>query len=89
MGKKYVELDIDERYEIYRLRKFGKSRAEIGRLMGRTGSTNGRQLRRNSVPKGGYKPASADRMALSRQKSIQQFSALSGLALRQLRLTAE
>ncbi len=35
MGKTYDQLDIDERYEVYRLHEAGKSPAEIGRLMGR------------------------------------------------------
>jgi len=70
MGKNYNQLDIDERYEIYRLHEAGKSRGEIGRLMGRSGSTIGRELRRNSLPKGGYKPTSADRIALSRLRRV-------------------
>jgi IS30 family transposase len=68
MGKKYDLLDIDERYEIHRLDEAGESGREIGRLMGQSGSTIGRELRRNSLPKGGYEPASADRTALSRRR---------------------
>jgi IS30 family transposase len=36
--------------------------------MGRHPSTIGRELKRNNLPKGGYKPASADRIALSRRR---------------------
>ena len=66
MGSKYDQLDIDERYEIYRLQEAGKSFREIGRLMGRCASTISREVHRNALPKGGYKPASADRIAWSR-----------------------
>jgi len=79
MGKNYDQLDLDERYELYRLREAGKSPAEIGRLMGRDRSTIGRELRRNSLPKGGYKPASADRMALSRRRRPSRIERLSPL----------
>ena len=79
MGKHYDQLDIDERYEICRLHEAGKSRGEIGRLMGRSASTIGRELRRNSLPKGGYKPASADRIALSRRRRSSKIERLSPL----------
>ena len=36
MGKQYDQLDIDERYELYRLHEAGKAIREIGRLMGRS-----------------------------------------------------
>ena len=65
MGSKYDQLDIDERYEIYRLDQAGKSFREIGHLMGRHPTTIWRELKRNSLPKGGYKPASTDRIAWS------------------------
>ena len=79
MGKSYDQLDEDERYELYRLHEAGKAPAEIGRLMGRHRSTIGRELRRNSLPKGGYKPASADRIALSRRRRPSQIERLSPL----------
>ena len=66
MGKQFDQLNIDERYELYRLREDGKGVREIGRLMGRSEATISRELRRNALPKGEYKPASADRIALSR-----------------------
>ena len=56
MGKKYDQLDIDERYELYRLHEAGKAIREIGRLMGRSASTISRELRRNALPRGEYKP---------------------------------
>ncbi len=58
------QLDLDDRIEIFRLHAAGKSRREIGHLMGRDASTISRELRRNSLPRGEYKPASADRIAL-------------------------
>ena len=79
MGKTYDQLDEDERYELYRLHEAGKAPAEIGRLMGRHRSTIGRELRRNSLPKGGYKPASADRIALSRRRRPSRIERLSPL----------
>ena len=66
MGKRYDQLDLDDRIEISRLHAAGKSRHEIGHLMGRDASTISRELRRNSLPRGEYKPASADLIALSR-----------------------
>ena len=66
MGKHYEQLDLDERYELYRLHEAGKALREIGRLIGRSASTVSRELRRNALPRGEYKPGSADRIALSR-----------------------
>lgn len=63
MGKNYNQLDLDERIELNCLRDAGCSRREIGRLMGRSHTTIGRELKRNSLPKAGYKPARADIMA--------------------------
>lgn len=55
MANSYQQLTLDERSEIYRLYKDGKSRREIGRLLGRSGATISRELRRNSGSKVGYK----------------------------------
>ena len=66
MGQTYSQLDMDERIEIARLRREGKSFCEIGRLLGRHHTTIGREFRRNSLPKSGYKPALADHMAYCR-----------------------
>lgn len=48
-------------------------------MMGRSASTISRELKRNSLPKGGYKPASADRMALSRCRRSSRLERLSPL----------
>jgi IS30 family transposase len=79
MGKRYDQLDLDDRIEISRLHAAGKSRREIGHLMGRDASTIGRELRRNSLPRGEYKPASADRIALSRRRRLSKIERLSRL----------
>ena len=39
MGMKYDQLDIDERYVLYRLHEAAKGVREIGRPMGRSVST--------------------------------------------------
>ena len=62
-----------------RLYEAGRSRREIGRIIGRSASTVGRELRRNTLPRGGYKPASADRIALSRRRRLSRIERLSPL----------
>ena len=79
MGKRYDQLDLDDRIEISRLHAAGKSGREIGHMMGRDASTIGRELRRNSLPRGEYKPASADRVALSRRRRLSKIERLSRL----------
>ncbi len=81
MGKQYDQFDLHERIELSRHHDAGKAPSEIARIMGRDGSTIGRELKRNSLPKGGYKPGSADRIALSRcrrQPRIERLNPLSG-----------
>ena len=56
-----------------------KALCEIGRLMGRSVSTISRELQRNLLPRGGYKPGSADRMALSRCRRLSRIERLSPL----------
>ncbi len=79
MGERYDQLDLDDRFEIYRLHDAGRSRCEIGGVMGRSASTISRELRRNSLPRGEYKPASADRIALSRRRWLSKIERLSRL----------
>lgn len=81
MGKHYDQLDIDERYELYRLHEAGTSVREIGRLMGRSASTISRELRRNALPRGDYKPGSADRIALSRCRRPSRIERLNPLRI--------
>jgi len=68
MGKYYKHFDLDERFELYRLIEAGISQKEIAVLMDRKESTISREIKRNSLPKGGYKPASADRISRSRKR---------------------
>ena len=49
MGAKYDQLDLDERIEMSRLYEAGTSRREIGRIIGRSASTVGRELRRHTL----------------------------------------
>src|SRR5512135_405794 len=79
MGANYDQLDLDERIEMSRLYEAGTSRREIGRIIGRSASTVGRELRRNTLPRGGYKAASADRIALSRRRRLSRIERLGPL----------
>src|SRR5512147_1780484 len=56
MGAKYDQLDLDERIEMSRLYEAGTSRREIGRIIGRSASTVGRELRRNTLPRAAISP---------------------------------
>jgi IS30 family transposase len=49
MGKRYAQLAVGERVEIYRLHARGKSRRAIGATLGRSAATIFRELRRNSL----------------------------------------
>ncbi len=66
MGKKYDQLNIDERYE-------------IGRLMDPSASTIGGDLRQSWLPKGDDTSASADLIALSRRRRSSRIERLSPL----------
>ena len=68
METKYGQLTESERCEIFRLRSAGISHSEIGRMIGRDKGTISRELRRNALPKSGYAPLSAERIALARRR---------------------
>lgn len=72
MGKRYEQLSLEERIELYRLLKEGQSYAAIGRALGRNRSTIGREIRRNSKATkqwaGGYKPVRAEQLAHRRRR---------------------
>jgi transposase, IS30 family len=57
----------------------GLAQKEIANLMDHTESTISSEIKRNSLPKGGYKPASADRIALSRRRRQSMLERLSPL----------
>jgi IS30 family transposase len=77
MGTVYNQLDIDERYELFRLREAGTAQKEMAVLMNRSESTISRELRRNALPTGSYRPGSADRIALSRRRRSSKLERLS------------
>jgi IS30 family transposase len=72
MGKRYGQLTVEERVEIYRLHADGKSRRVIGALLGRSAATVCRELRRNSLKTkawgGGYAALRAQALAERRRQ---------------------
>jgi IS30 family transposase len=72
MGKHYDQLRPEERVEIYRLHEGGISRSKIAAALGRSPSTIGRELTRNSKPTkawpGGYEPVRAEKLAQRRRR---------------------
>jgi IS30 family transposase len=85
MGKRYDQLGLVERIEIYRLHADGKSLRQIAGVLGRCPSTISRELQRNSKPShqwaGGYEPARADdltrrRHARGRAHKLERLPAL-------------
>jgi IS30 family transposase len=51
VGKTYDQLDIDQRYEIHRPRRADMSLRGIGRMMGRSLSTIGREVKQKAIPR--------------------------------------
>ena len=72
MGQCYGQLSLEERIEIYRLRKAGQSMQMIAAALERHVSTISRELRRNSLAtkvwRGGYCPARAQRLTERRRR---------------------
>lgn len=67
MGKRYRHLTDEDRCVIYRMHSEGRSKRFIARHLKRDPSTISRELRRNALPKSGYLPTSAARMAWARR----------------------
>lgn len=65
MERKYRQITLEERCEIYWLRESGISVSEIARKLSRDKSTISRELRRNVSKSGGYKPSVANKRALA------------------------
>jgi len=88
MGKHYDQLQPEERVEIYRLRAAGISRSKIAETLGRSPSTIGRELTRNSTPTkawaGGYDPVRAQTLAVRRRRWDCRFKLARQPALRDL-----
>ncbi len=64
----YTQLTQEERYQIHALMKADHSLSEIARILGRSKSTIGRELRRNKGLRG-YHPKQAHRLALERRQA--------------------
>ena len=79
MRKTYYQLDLDDRIELYRLHEDGKAISQIARIMGRHRSTISRELKRNSLGRGEYRPATADRMAWVRRDRLSRLERLNPL----------
>ena len=63
-----AHLTFQERQFLYRLKKQGKTKTEIAKLMGHDRSTIYRDLQRNTA-KRGYRPKQAQRMANERRQA--------------------
>ena len=87
MGQKYCQLRLAERFEICRLHSAGWSLRKIGRQLGRSASTIGRELDRNSKDtkawRGGYEPERAERLAQRRRRWDCRFKLARQPALRE------
>lgn len=67
MGRKYEQITLEERCEIYWLNESGISVSGIARKLLRSKSTISRELRRNVSKSGGYKPSVANKKALAKR----------------------
>ncbi len=65
----YTQFTQEERYQIYILKKAGKTQTEIADLLGRDKATISRELRRNQGLKG-YRPKQAHQLALVRRQGL-------------------
>jgi len=72
MGKRYGQLTMEERVEIYRLHADGRSQRAIGACLGRSPATISRELGRNSLPtkvwEGGYEAVRAQALTDRRRQ---------------------
>ena len=66
--KTYTQLTQEERYQIYALKSADHSPADISRILGRSKSTIGRELKRNEGLRG-YRPKQAQKLATSRRQN--------------------
>ena len=67
MGKRYGQLGIEERCEIARLRKEGRSIRQIAATLDRSPPTIARELKRNGTRDGGYRATYAHEQARARR----------------------
>lgn len=64
---KYKQINLEERENIYQLRKSGISMTDIGKLLGRNKSTISREISRNKSAKLGYLPDRANNLNKGRK----------------------
>lgn len=64
----YTHLTAEERDRLALMRAAGMGVRAMGRELGRAGSTVSRELRRNALPRGGYRPDHADGAYLLRRQ---------------------
>ena len=69
--RKYYQLAIEQRYQIYAFRKAGMSLKEIANELGRDKSTISRELSRNKGLRG-YRPDQANKFAKARKKKARK-----------------
>lgn len=67
MGKRYNQLDLDERCEIAGLHSSGTSIRQIASALDRAPSTIAREIRRNTSKQSGYRPGYADQQSRARR----------------------
>ncbi|MHC4718469.1 MAG: IS30 family transposase [Planctomycetota bacterium] len=67
MGKRYVQLGIEERCEIARLRASGCSIRQVAAALDRAPSSVARELKRNSSRQSGYQPKYAEERCRARR----------------------
>ena len=66
--KKYTHLTLDEREQIAVWRLEDLSQSEMSRRLGRSQSAISRELARNRLPSGSYKPTFAEDVYLARRE---------------------
>lgn len=69
--KKYSQLAIEQRYQIYAFRKAGKTQKEVAQEIGYSESSISRELRRNKGLRG-YRPDQANQLAKNRKSSAKK-----------------
>jgi IS30 family transposase len=67
MGQRYVQISIEERCEIARLRASGQSLRQIAATLDREPSTVAREIKRNGSQGGRYQPGYADQQSRARR----------------------
>jgi IS30 family transposase len=67
MGQRYVQIGIEERCEIARLRAAGRSIRQVAAALDREPSTVAREIKRNGSRNGAYQPVYADQQSRARR----------------------